>query len=85
MNLHTIDLVIIAIYVVVIVAVGFLFTKMASKNVALFFGGQSHSLVSAGISNSSSMYDITGTMWLVYLLFAYGLKSAMIPWIWADV
>jgi Na+/proline symporter len=28
------------------------------------------------------MFDITGTMWLVYLLFAYGLKSAWIPWIW---
>ena len=28
------------------------------------------------------MFDITGTMWLVYLLFAYGLKSAWIPWVW---
>jgi len=83
MNLHTIDLVIIAIYVVVIVAVGFLFTKMASKNVGSYFLAANRiPWYLLGISNSSSMYDITGTMWLVYLLFAYGLKSAMIPWIW---
>lgn len=83
MNLHTIDLVIIAIYVVVIVAIGFLFTKMASKNVGSYFLAANRiPWYLLGISNSSSMYDITGTMWLVYLLFAYGLKSALIPWIW---
>jgi Na+/proline symporter len=28
------------------------------------------------------MFDIAGTMWLVYLLFIYGLKSVWIPWLW---
>lgn len=28
------------------------------------------------------MFDITGTMWLVYLCFVYGLKSIWIPWVW---
>jgi Na+/proline symporter len=28
------------------------------------------------------MFDISGTMWLVTLLFVYGLKSAWIPWLW---
>jgi Na+/proline symporter len=28
------------------------------------------------------MFDIAGTMWLVYLLFIYGLKSIWIPWLW---
>ncbi|HTO94813.1 MAG TPA: sodium:solute symporter family protein, partial [Bacteroidota bacterium] len=27
-------------------------------------------------------YDITGTMWLVYVLFVYGLKSVWLPWLW---
>ena len=28
------------------------------------------------------MFDIAGTMWLVSLLFIYGLKSIYIPWVW---
>lgn len=35
-----------------------------------------------GVSDASGMYDITGTMWLVYVLFVYGLKSVWLPWIW---
>ena len=34
------------------------------------------------MSNAASMFDISGTMWLVYLLFVYGLKSVFIPWLW---
>lgn len=28
------------------------------------------------------MFDISGTMWTVAILFIYGLKSAWIPWLW---
>ena len=35
-----------------------------------------------GLSNASGMFDISGTMWLVTLLFVYGLKSIWIPWLW---
>ena len=28
------------------------------------------------------MFDISGTTWLVSLLFVYGLKSVFIPWLW---
>src|SRR5512136_83657 len=28
------------------------------------------------------MWDITGTMWLVYNLFVYGLKGTWLPWLW---
>jgi len=35
-----------------------------------------------GISDASGMYDITGTMWLVYALFVYGFKSIFLPWVW---
>jgi hypothetical protein len=34
------------------------------------------------VSIASGMFDISGTMWLVYLLFIYGLKSIWIPWLW---
>jgi Na+/proline symporter len=83
MNLHTIDLLIIGIYIAVVIAGGFVVSRLASKNVgAYFLAGNKMPWWVLGISNSSSMFDITGTMWLVYLLFAYGLKSAWIPWVW---
>jgi Na+/proline symporter len=28
------------------------------------------------------MFDISGTMWLVTILFVYGLKSVWLPWLW---
>lgn len=83
MNLHTIDLVIIGLYIAVVIAGGIVVSKLASKNIgAYFLAGNKMPWWVLGISNSSSMFDITGTMWLVYLLFAYGLKSAWIPWLW---
>lgn len=83
MNLHPIDIIIIGAYIVIVVVVGFFFSKLASRNVGSYFlAGNQIPWYLLGISNSSSMFDITGTMWLVYLLFAYGLKSAWIPWIW---
>lgn len=83
MNLHTIDIVIIGVYIAVVIAGGIVVSKLASKNIgAYFLAGNKMPWWVLGISNSSSMFDITGTMWLVYLLFAYGLKSAWIPWLW---
>ena len=35
-----------------------------------------------GVSNASGMFDISGTMLMVYWLFVYGLKSVWIPWLW---
>src|SRR5690606_38400361 len=35
-----------------------------------------------GLSNASGMFDISGTMLLVYWLFIYGAKSTFIPWLW---
>ncbi len=35
-----------------------------------------------GLSNASGMFDISGSMWTVSILFIYGLKSAWIPWLW---
>jgi Na+/proline symporter len=38
-----------------------------------------------GISNASGMFDISGTMLLVYWMFIYGIKSVWIPWLWPTV
>jgi solute:Na+ symporter, SSS family len=47
-----------------------------------FLGGKSLPWYLLGISDASGMFDISGTMWLVYVLFVYGLKSIWLPWLW---
>ncbi len=47
-----------------------------------FLGGNEIPWYALGLSNASGMFDISGTMWMVGLLFIYGLKSVWIPWLW---
>ncbi len=83
MQLHIIDISIIILYLVTTVVVGFLISKRASKNMdSYFLGSKSIPWYILGVSNASGMFDITGTMWLVYLLFVYGLKGVFMPWLW---
>ncbi|MEM1095139.1 MAG: sodium:solute symporter family protein [Bacteroidota bacterium] len=83
MALHTIDLLIIGLYIVVTVVIGFVIAKRASKNIRTYFlGGNTIPWYMLGLSNASGMFDISGTMWMVYLLFVYGMKSVWIPWLW---
>ena len=41
-------------------------------------GGKSLPFYMLGLSNASGMFDITGTMLMVYWAFAYGFKSLLI-------
>ena len=83
MVLHPLDLAIIAAYVVATVGIGFWISKKASKSLQSYFlGGNEIPWYALGLSNASGMFDISGTMWMVYLLFVYGMKSAWIPWLW---
>jgi len=83
MALQTLDLIIIALYLISIIAIGFYLSKRASKNLdSYFLGGKKIPWWVLGVSNASGMFDITGTMWLVSMCFVYGLKSAWLPWIW---
>ncbi len=83
MNLHWIDISVIFLYIVATVLIGFWISKRASKNMQSYFlGGNSIPWYMLGLSNASGMFDISGTMWMVYLLFVYGLKSVWIPWLW---
>ena len=83
MKLSAIDLGIIILYLLSTVVIGLVLRKQAerSKNDYLL-GGKSMPWYLLGLSNASGMFDISGTMWLVTLLFVYGLKSAWIPWLW---
>lgn len=83
MQLSFIDIAIVLAYILGTLAVGFWVSQKASKNMRSYFlGGNSLSWRMLGLSNASGMFDISGTMWLVYLLFIYGLSSIYIPWLW---
>ena len=83
MNLHPLDLLIIGAYVTATIAIGFWISKRATRSIRSYFlGGNVIPWYVLGISDASGMFDISGTMWMVYLLFVYGLKSIWIPWLW---
>ncbi len=83
MKLHPVDLGIILFYLILTVFIGFWISKKASKNLnSYFLGGNQIPWYYLGLSNASGMFDISGTMWTVSILFVYGLKSAWIPWLW---
>jgi Na+/proline symporter len=82
-NLHLLDIIIIVVFLMTSVFVGYWVSHRASRDTkAYFLGGNILPWYVLGISNASGMFDIAGTMWLVYLLFIYGLKSVWIPWLW---
>lgn len=83
MQLQTTDLLIILGYLLATVVIGLVLKKKASKNLdSYFLGGKTLPWYMLSLSNASGMFDISGTMWLVTLLFVYGLKSIWIPWLW---
>ena len=83
MHLQLIDIAIIVAFLATSVLVGHWVSHRASRDTkAYFLGGNVLPWYMLGVSNASGMFDIAGTMWLVYLLFIYGLKSVWIPWLW---
>ncbi len=81
--LHTFDILIIATYLISIIVIGLVLRKKAqlSKDEYLL-GGKTIPWYMLGLSNASGMFDISGTIWLVTIMFVYGIKSAWIPWLW---
>lgn len=81
--LHFFDIVIIGAYLLITIIIGLAARKRAQKSTGDYLmGGKSIPWYLLGLSNASGMFDISGTIWLVTLLFVYGIKSAWIPWLW---
>ena len=81
MELHPVDTAIIVVYMLGMVVVGFIVERRAHKSLGEYFlGGYRMPWWLLSMSNAASMFDISGTIWLVSLLFVYGLKSVFIPW-----
>jgi len=83
MKIDVIDIGIILAYFGIVILLGFLVSRRGIKDInSYFLSSNSLPWWILGVSNASGMYDITGTMWLVYVLFVYGLKSVWLPWLW---
>ncbi|MEX0361179.1 MAG: sodium:solute symporter family protein, partial [Allomuricauda sp.] len=83
MEISNIDIAIVLAYVIGLLVLGFYLSKRASKNLESYFlGGNQLPWYYLGLSNASGMFDISGTMWTVGILFVYGLKSTWLPWLW---
>ena len=83
MKLHGIDVAIVVGYLLSVSLIGVWFSRRASKNLnSYLLGGKELPWYLLGLSNASGMFDISGTMWLVTIMFVYGLKSVWLPWLW---
>lgn len=81
--MNTLDGAIIALYFVVVLGLGFWYKKRASRNLeAYFLGGRRLPWLALAMSGSVSNFDITGTMWIVSVLFVLGMKSMWHHWMW---
>ncbi|MDY7395585.1 sodium:solute symporter family protein [Aureibaculum sp. 2210JD6-5] len=78
-----IDVSIIIAYILLTLFVGIWVSKKASKGLdSYFLGGNNIKWYFLGLSNGSGMFDVSGTAWMVGILFLYGVKSFMFMWLW---
>jgi solute:Na+ symporter, SSS family len=79
----SIDYAIIVLYFVIVIGMGFYYYKRASQDLdAYFLGGKKIHWMWLAMSGSVSNFDITGTMWIVSMLFLLGMRSMWIHWMW---
>ena len=81
--MNIIDVSIIGVYILLTLFVGIWVSKRASKGLKSYFlGGNDIKWYFLGLSNGSGMFDVSGTAWMVGILFLYGVKSFMFMWMW---
>ncbi|MGB8952852.1 MAG: hypothetical protein WCC06_09350 [Candidatus Aminicenantales bacterium] len=81
--MHIIDFGFITLYLAVVLGLGFWYQKKASRDLESYFlGGKRLHWLALAMSGSVSNFDITGTMWIVSMLFILGMKSMWIHWMW---
>jgi len=78
-----VDYGIILFYFAVVIGLGFWYQKRASKSLgAYFLGGKNIHWLALAMSGSVSNFDITGTMWIISILYVLGMKSMWHHWMW---
>jgi len=80
---HPIDITVLILYFAAMIGIGLAVVRRASRGLdSYFLAGNELPWYVLGVSNASAMFDITGTMWLVYNIFVYGGKGIWLPWLW---
>ena len=78
-----IDVSIIVAYILLSVSIGIWISRKAKKGLDDYFlGGKTIKWYFIGLSNGSGMFDVSGTSWMIGVLFLYGVKSFMFMWLW---
>jgi Na+/proline symporter len=81
--MDSIDYGIVVLYFSIVIGLGFWYRRRASKSLgAYFLGGKSIHWLALAMSGSVSNFDITGTMWIISILFVLGMKSMWHHWMW---
>ncbi|HEY9171594.1 MAG TPA: sodium:solute symporter family protein [Verrucomicrobiae bacterium] len=81
--MHLLDLLIIVLYFLLMLAVGWWVAKKAAKDSESYFlAGKSLPWWVIGVAHGSSGVDVSGTMWFTAMLFIYGAKGLWLLWIW---
>jgi hypothetical protein len=83
MKLHALDLFIIVAYFVVVVLIGLWVSRRGQRIWIPISSAANPCLGTCWASPTLPACSTSaGTMWLVYILFLYGLKSIWLPWMW---
>lgn len=83
MHLQLLDVSILLGYFIATILIGLWVSRRGSKDLdSYFLGGKSLPWYVLGVSDASGMFDISGTMVMVFWLFLYGLKSIWLPFVW---
>lgn len=83
MQLESVDFFVIIAYLLLVTVIGITLQKQARQSKTNYMlAGRSMPFWMLGISNASGMFDISGTVWMVSIMFIYGVKSIWLPWLW---
>ena len=78
-----IDGIVIILYFVIVLVAGVMFSRMSSRNLKSYFLGDLRiPWLGLAISGSVATFDVTGTMWMVTVLYLLGMKSWWHHWMW---
>ncbi|MGO9108140.1 MAG: sodium:solute symporter family protein [Thermoguttaceae bacterium] len=81
--MHPVDILVIVLYMLLMIAVGWWVARRAGKNAESYFlADKSMPWWIIGIAHGSSGLDVSGTMWFVTMFFIYGVKGIWLLWIW---
>jgi solute:Na+ symporter, SSS family len=83
MKLATLDISIILGYILITFLIGFWISKKASRGLKSYFlGDNTMKWWMLGFSNSSGMFDVSGSAWMVSMVFIYGVNVYWQQWAW---